>query len=81
VPATPSLDPQELKTISLGLAAVRQRVDQLAAGQEQMTRDFSTKLQAAEQEILNKISAPSLQPAAAPARKPVPPPLQVAPLR
>jgi hypothetical protein len=81
VTAVPSRDPQELKAISLGLAAVRQRVDQVAAGQEQMTRDFTTKLQAAEQEILEKISLPPPQPAAAPARKPVPPPLQVAPLR
>lgn len=39
-----SPDPQELKAISLGLTAVRQRVDQLAAGQEQMTREI-TKLQ------------------------------------
>jgi hypothetical protein len=60
---------------------VRQRVDQLAAGQEQMTRDFTTKVQAAEQNILDKISVPPPQPAAAPTRKPVPPPLQVAPVR
>jgi len=81
VPATSSPDPQELKAISLGLAAVRQSVDQLAAGQEQMTRDFSTKLQAAEREILDKIAVPPPQPIAAPIRKPVTPPLQVAPLR
>jgi hypothetical protein len=50
---------------------VRQPVDQiaakLAADQEQMTRDIN-KLQAAEQEILDEISAP--RPAAAPAHKP-----------
>lgn len=83
--ATASLDQQELKTVALGLAAVRQRVDQLAAqvaaGQEQMTRDFTAKLQAVEQDILDKISQPAPQPAAAPARKPVPPPAQAAPLR
>ena len=81
--ATASLDQHELKAVSLGLAAVRQRVDQLAAqvaaGQEQMTRDFTAKLHAVEQDILDKISAP--QPAAAPARKPVPSPAQAAPLR
>ncbi len=48
VPTTPSPDPQEIKAISVDLAALRQRVDQLAAqvaaGQEQMTRDFTTKL-------------------------------------
>jgi len=81
VPATSSPDPRELTAISLGLAAVRQRVDQLAAGQEQMTHDFSTKLLAAERGILDKISVPPPQPAAAPARKTVPPPQQVAPLR
>jgi hypothetical protein len=61
--------------MSLGLAAVRQSVDQLVAqftaGQEQMTRDI-TKLEAAEQEILHKISAPPPRQAEAPARKPVP---------
>ena len=80
--ATASLDQQELKAVSLGLAAVRQRVDQLAAqvaaGQEQMTRDFTAKLHAVEQDILDKISA-APQPAAAPARKPMPAP--AAPLR
>ncbi len=85
VPTTPSPDPQEIKAISVDLAALRQRVDQLAAqvaaGQEQMTRDFTTKLKAAEQDILDKISVPSLQPAAAPVRKPAPPPLQLAPAR
>jgi hypothetical protein len=70
-PAAPS---PELRAMSLGLAAVRQSIDQLvaqfAAGQEQMTRDI-TKLEAAEQEILHKISAPPPRPAEAPARKPV----------
>ena len=66
---------EELKAISFGLAGVRQRVDQiaaqLAAGQEQMTGDFTNKLNAAEQDILDKISAPP--PATAAARKPAPP--------
>jgi hypothetical protein len=79
--ATASLDQQELRTVSLGLAAVRQRVDQLAAqvaaGQEQMTRDFTAKLHAVEQDILDKIS----QPPPAAVRKPVPSPAQPAPLR
>jgi hypothetical protein len=83
--ATASLDQQELRTVSLGLAAVRQRVDQLAAqvaaGQDQMTRDFTAKLHAVEQDILDKISQPTPAPVAAPARKPVPSPAQPAPLR
>jgi hypothetical protein len=72
-PTTSSPDPRELKAMSADLAAVRQKVDQLAAqvaaGQEQMARDFATKLQAAEQDIVDKISAPP--PPAAPVRKPV----------
>jgi len=80
-----SSDPQQLKAVSLNLAAVRQKVDQLAAqvaaGQEQMTRAFTTKLQAAEQNILDKISVSPPQPAAAPARKPVPSPSQALPAR
>src|SRR6266699_2466407 len=70
-PTAPSPDRQQLNAMSLSLAALRQSVDQLAAGQEQMTRDI-TKLRAAEQDILDKITAPPPRPAAAPARKPVP---------
>ena len=73
-PATPSPDVQQLKGMSLGLAAVRQSVEQLAAAQQQMTDEIA-KLQATEQEILDKVSGP--RPAAAPARKsaaPAPPP-------
>ena len=81
-PAGPSPDLEQLKAMSLGLAVVRQSVDQLAAQvaacREQMTRDI-TKLQAAEQDILHKISEPPPRPAAAaaPVHKPVsltPPP-------
>jgi hypothetical protein len=85
VPTTSSPGPQELKAMSLNLAAVRQKVDQLAAqvvaGQEQMARDFTAKLNAVEQDILDKISVSPPQPAAATARKPVPSPSQAAPLR
>jgi hypothetical protein len=84
-PTTSSPGPQELKAMSLNLAAVRQKVDQLAAqvvaGQEQMARDFTAKLNAVEQDILDKISLPPSQSAAAPVRKPVPSPSQAAPLR
>jgi hypothetical protein len=86
-PATPAASPdlEQFKAMSLGLAVVRQSVDQLAAqvaaGQEQMTRDI-TKLQAAEQDILHKISEPPPRPAAAPVHKPVPPtPSQASPVR
>ena len=77
VPDAPSPDLEQLKAVTLSLAVVRQSVDQLAAqvaaGQEQMTRDI-TKLQAGEQDILHKISEPPPRPAAAaaPVHKPVP---------
>jgi hypothetical protein len=70
-PATNSRDVQQLKTMSLDLAAVRQSLNQLTAGQQQMA-DGIAKLQAADQDILNRISVASPQPAAAPARKPAP---------
>ena len=69
--AAPSPDQQQLNAMSLGLAAVRQSVDQLAAAQEQMTRDI-TKLQTSAQSIIDKISAPPPRPAGATARKPAP---------
>jgi hypothetical protein len=69
----PSIDPQELNRMSLGLASMRQDVDRLAAqlafGQQQMAGDIA-KLQASEQDILNKISAPPPRPAAPPVRRP-----------
>jgi hypothetical protein len=71
-PATPSPDMQQLKAMSLGLAAVRQSVEQLAAAQQQMTDEIA-KLQATEQEILDKVSTPPRAAAApAPARKSAP---------
>lgn len=71
-PTAPSLEMQQLETMAHDLAAVRQSVEQLAAGQEQLARDIA-KLQTAGQDIRRRISA--LPPAAAPtARKPVPPP-------
>jgi hypothetical protein len=82
MPAIASLDEEELKAISLDLAETRQKVDQLAAQQEQMARDFTAKVQ----NVLDKISMLSVPPPAAPARRPAPspsqlaPPLQVAPV-
>jgi hypothetical protein len=81
-PATPSPDLQQLKAMSLDLAAVRQNVEQLAAqfaaGQQQMAGDIAT-LQGAQQDILHKISPPPPRPAAVPARKPVPPTSSLSP--
>jgi uncharacterized coiled-coil protein SlyX len=63
----PSPDQQQLKVLSFGIAATRQSVDQL---QSQMTNEI-TKLRAAQQEILDKISMPPPRPTAAPTHKPV----------
>jgi hypothetical protein len=56
-PAAPSPDVQQLKSISLDLAAVRQSMDQLAAQNQQMAGAVAA-LQAAQQSILRKVSAP-----------------------
>ncbi len=53
------------------LAATRDRVDQLAASQQQTAGDIA-KLLADQQELLQKIPAPLPPSAAAPTRKPVP---------
>jgi hypothetical protein len=79
VPPITSPDQQQLKAMSFDLAALHQKVDQNATGQDRITRDIAAKLQVAEQDILDKISAPP--PAAAPPRKSAPLPLQLAPSR
>ena len=66
--AASSPEQQQLKAVLLGLAAMRQSIDQLAAAQNQMTNEI-TKLWAAQQEI----SMPAPPPAAAPTSKPVSP--------
>jgi len=80
-----SHDSEEFKEVSASLATLEQKVDQLAAqlvaAQAQMARDLTAKLQASEEGILSKISVPPPQPAAAPVRRPAPPPVQVAPAR
>jgi hypothetical protein len=70
----------DLQQLVFGLAAVRQSVDlltgQLAAGQQQMGSDIA-KLQADEQEILQKLSAVPPRPTHKPApvtSSPSPPP-------
>jgi hypothetical protein len=72
-PAASSLDLQQGQQIALHLAALRQTVEQIAAGQDKMVRDIN-KLLVADVELLLKIPAPPPQPPAAPARKPIPAP-------
>jgi hypothetical protein len=86
VPTAPTLDPVQVQQMVQSLAALRdsvrqlatrqesvaalvQTVDRLAAGQDQMVRQIEM-LQSANQEILEKIPAPSPKRSAAPTRKP-----------
>src|SRR6516165_11060019 len=75
-PVAPSIDPEQVQQITQSLAALRQTVEQLAAGQDQIAREVKQVLDA-DTELLAKIPTPPPQTAAAPARKPtpVPPPL------
>jgi hypothetical protein len=80
-PIVPSIDPEQVHQIALDLAALRQTVEQLAAGQDQTARVID-RLQGAVAEILIKIQSRRPPPIAAPARKPKPiaPPSSQAPL-
>jgi hypothetical protein len=62
---------EQLETMSSGFATVRQSVDELADGLEQMKRDV-TNLQTTEQALFEKISEPPPRPAAAPSAKSTP---------
>ena len=70
-PVAASLDRDQLQQITGSATVLRQTVEQLAAGQDQMAREI-TRLHAADLEILQRIPAPSPQPPPAPARKPTP---------
>ena len=80
--AAPSVDPQQLNTMSADLAAVRQSVEQLAmqvaSGQQRLSGEIA-RLQASEQDMINKMPASPPRPTPVAARKPSPPPLTVAP--
>jgi hypothetical protein len=82
-PAAPSLDPEQVQRMARDLATLRQTVEQIAAGQDQVTREIA-RLEAADVEILAKVSPapPPPRPIAAPARKPTPiaPPTAQAPI-
>ena len=69
-PAAPSIDPEQIQQIVQSLTVLQQTVQQLAAAQGQMAGQI-TSLQASDSEILERVPAPPLPPAA-PARKPLP---------
>jgi hypothetical protein len=70
-PVAPSLDQQQLETMSRDIGALRQSVEQLVARQEQMTRDMA-KLQAVEPSR-HRMSTPPPHAAAASRKPPIPP--------
>jgi hypothetical protein len=70
-PTTPSLDPGQVQQMTQNLATLRQTVEQLAGGQDQMAREIA-RLEAAVAELIAKIPEPPAQPSVAPARKPTP---------
>ncbi len=77
---TPSLDPGQVQQMTQNLATLRQTVEQLAGGQDQMARE-TARLEAAVAELIAKIPEPPAQPSVAPARKPTPvPPSSRAPI-
>jgi hypothetical protein len=69
-PPAPAVDPEQVHEIVLNLGAMRQSLDQIASGQDQMAHEIAM-LQSAEVEILQKIPTPPPQPAVARARKPI----------
>ena len=72
-PAVPSIDPAQVQQIARDLATLRQTVEQLAAGLDQVTRQIA-RLEAADVEILANITPapPPPRSIAAAARKPAP---------
>jgi hypothetical protein len=72
-PVAPSVDPEQVQQITQSLAALRQTVEQIVAGQDQIAREIKQVL-AADTELLSKIPAHPPQPPAARARKPMPAP-------
>ena len=72
-PSAPPIDAEKVQQLTQSLAVLRQTVEQLAAGQDQMTRVIG-RLESAVTELIVKIPEPPPQPPAAPARKPTPAP-------
>jgi len=71
-PGTSSLELEQIQVMAKGLITLQQTVDTLAAHQDQMAHEID-RLQAADQEILDKVSAPSPQAAAATPPRHTPP--------
>jgi hypothetical protein len=52
-PAAPSLDPEQLHQIALDVAGLRQNVEQLTAGQDQMAREMRLEMARLESDLVN----------------------------
>src|SRR5260370_30300716 len=72
-PTTPSLDPGQVQQMTQNLATLRQTVEQLAGGQDQMARQI-TRVEAVVAARIVKGPESPAQPSVAPARKPTPVP-------
>ena len=79
-PASASNLDQQIEAMSLGLAAVRQNLAELANGLGQVSRDIAD-VQTAQQAFFDKMSEPPPRPAVAPTAKPTPRPSQAPPVR
>jgi hypothetical protein len=69
-PPAPSVDPAQVQQIAQTLVALRETVEQIAAGQDQTSREIA-RLESTVAELILKIPEPSAKPTAAPERKPV----------
>jgi hypothetical protein len=70
-PPVPAIDSAQVQQIAQSLAALRETVGQIAASQDQTSREIA-RLESAVAELILKFPEPSAQPPAAPARKPAP---------
>jgi hypothetical protein len=60
-PPAPSVDPAQVQQIAQSLAALRETVEQIAAGQDQTSREMA-RVESAVAELILKIPEPSAQP-------------------
>jgi hypothetical protein len=72
-PPVPAIDSAQVQQIAQSLAALRETVAQIAASEDQTSREIA-RLESAVAELIVKIPEPSAQPPAAPERKPTPVP-------
>jgi hypothetical protein len=72
-PPLPAIDSAQVQQMAQSLAALRETVAQIAASEDQTSREIA-RLESAVAELIVKIPEPSAQPPAAPERKPTPVP-------